>query len=333
MSVRLVGLGRVRRGARRRRRRARERPRPRSPRRRRVRPLSPSSRSPSSRCATSPADWSSSDSRSSSSASSLRPVSSRCPSSVLRHAVVRCGSSWRSPSSSPARRREPSSRSSLPWSRSAERRDRAPSPASRAGSSRASLSSRSTGAAGRSSAATSTGAAARAGLGVRAGSAVASMAAGGSGGRRSTTIGADTAVAATPATTPAFANVAAAPAPPVPVIRDAIRMLSDSSAAAPAAQLTSGRGATAVAAARSDVRARWTSWRTAIRETPSSSNLVLAAPLHRDAQQRLALPRREAGDRLQRLVDHFAPLGLLLRPAATLSISTSSAPSCPARRR
>ena len=65
------------------------------------------------------------------------------------------------------------------------------------------------------------------------------------------------AAAAPPArttTVPALAIVAVAPAPPAPA----------------ASQLAQGIGTTAVAALRTATRARWTSWRIAVLESPRS---------------------------------------------------------------
>ena len=74
-----------------------------------------------------------------------------------------------------------------------------------------------------------------------------------------TTAGAETALPAITATAPAFASVALRPAVVPPAASSAMREESGSTRSAAASQYTRGMGATAVAAARSVVRARWTS--------------------------------------------------------------------------
>ncbi len=82
---------------------------------------------------------------------------------------------------------------------------------------------------------------------------------------------------------------------------------------------------TAVAAARSVSRARWTSWRTAPSVTPSSRATSSWRPaLDRDPQQRLALALRQRREPGQRLADDRAALHLLLRPGTATSDSDSS---------
>ena len=67
---------------------------------------------------------------------------------------------------------------------------------------------------------------------------------------------------------------------------------------AAATQLTTGSGTTAVAAVRSAVRARWTSWRTApLGEPELARHLVLAAALDGDRQQRVALALGQGRER------------------------------------
>ena len=82
---------------------------------------------------------------------------------------------------------------------------------------------------------------------------------------------------------------------------------------AAATQLTTGSGTTAVAAVRSAVRARWTSWRTApVGEPELARHLVLAAPLDGDRQQRVALALGQRREPLEGLAHDGPPLELVL---------------------